>query len=203
MGRPKLRTAHIRDEVLRQAVQLLERQGPAGLSARHVAAAAGTSTAALYEFFGDKAGLVRAIYFEGFGELRRALERVDDSGNPRDVLVELLRAGHRFAIARPILTEVMTSRPIAEFTPSEEDRRAATEPVVHLIVVAVERWLRSERSTASADETTALILATHSGLLGTEIAAIAGGALPRSEELYERGVEIILAGVLAPEVLAS
>ena len=79
MGRPKVRTAEARDDVLRCALDVLERGGPPAVSARRVATAAGTSTAALYEFFGDKAGLVRALYWEGFGALERPaqLARVD------------------------------------------------------------------------------------------------------------------------------
>ena len=93
------------------------------MSARRVAAAAGTSTAALYEFFGDKGGLVRAVYFEGFAALRSALDGVPTGDDPRGDLVELLKASRRFALERPMLFELMYSRPFAEFSPGDEDWR--------------------------------------------------------------------------------
>ena len=69
--------------MLSRAVSLLSREGAAGFTTRHVALEAGTSTPAVYELFGDKGGLVRAVYFEGFRLLHRRLETLASSGDPR------------------------------------------------------------------------------------------------------------------------
>ena len=58
-------------------VDLLAEEGAAGLTARSLAARAETSAPALYELFGDKAGVVRELYFEGF---RRLLARSGGTG---------------------------------------------------------------------------------------------------------------------------
>ena len=57
--RPKQRTSELRDQVLRVALDLLSRDGVAGFTARAVAQSAATSVPAVYELFGDKAGLVQ------------------------------------------------------------------------------------------------------------------------------------------------
>jgi AcrR family transcriptional regulator len=71
MPRPKQRTGALRDRVLAVAVETLARDGIAGFTTRSVARGANTSTPAVYELFGDKAGLVRGVFFEGFRLLRR------------------------------------------------------------------------------------------------------------------------------------
>ena len=58
--------ARLRERLLASAVDLLAEGGAGGLTARSVAARAETSAPALYELFGDKSGVVRELYFEGF-----------------------------------------------------------------------------------------------------------------------------------------
>ena len=71
MPRAKQRTPELRDHVLQVAVAMLASEGVAGFTTRKVAEEAETSTPAVYELFGDKAGLVREMFFEGFRLLRR------------------------------------------------------------------------------------------------------------------------------------
>ncbi len=66
MPRAKQRTPELRDRLLEVAVATLNDEGVARLTTRRVAEQAGTSVPAVYELFDDKAGLVRAIFFEGF-----------------------------------------------------------------------------------------------------------------------------------------
>ncbi len=73
MPRTKQRTPELRAHVLAIAVDLLTTQGAAGFTARSIAREAETSTPAVYELFGDKSGLVREVFFEGFRRLRRHL----------------------------------------------------------------------------------------------------------------------------------
>ena len=73
MPRAKQRTPALRDRVLQVAVELLVRDGPDGFTTRKVAEGAATSTPAVYELFGDKAGLVRAIVFEPNDRIAGAL----------------------------------------------------------------------------------------------------------------------------------
>jgi AcrR family transcriptional regulator len=74
MPRAKQRTPELRDRLLQVAVETLESEGVGGFTTRRVAEEAATSTPAVYELFGDKAGLVREVFFEGFRLLRLHLD---------------------------------------------------------------------------------------------------------------------------------
>ena len=82
MPRAKQRTPELRDQVLEVAIALLADKGAAGLTARSLAARAQTSAPALYELFGDKAGVVRELYFEGFRRLSSELSALPETADP-------------------------------------------------------------------------------------------------------------------------
>jgi AcrR family transcriptional regulator len=194
MARPRVRTAEVRDRALSCAIDVLEREGPPAVSARRIAAAAGTSTAALYEFFGDKAGLVRAVFFEGFAALQSALEAIPQRGDGRQYLVDLLDESRRFALARPMLFEVMTSRPFAEFSPDDQDTEAGVA-IYRLIVGAVRRWLNEVESSYDAREAAHIIVAAHRGFVASELAGLAGSSPRTITARYRRGIDALLGGI--------
>ena len=192
-----MRTVEVREQVLDRAIELLERDGPPAVTARRVAELAGTSTAALYEFFGDKAGLLRAVALEGFAALRGTLEAVEAGSDAHRYLVDLLAAARRFAVGRPMLFEVMYSRPLAEFGPGEQDAEAGAA-VYRLVVRAVRDWLRQAGSSADAREAAHIIVAAHRGFVMSELHGLAGSSPRTVEARYGRGVEAVLAGLLRP-----
>jgi AcrR family transcriptional regulator len=68
--------------ILQAAAKLLTEHGPAGISTRAVAAAAGVQTPALYRLFGDKDGLLDALGsygFESYLAEKRSLEPSEDA----------------------------------------------------------------------------------------------------------------------------
>src|SRR3712207_1700118 len=94
MPREKQRTPELRDRVLHAAVAMLADEGLAGFTTRKVANGASTSIPAVYELFGDKAGLVREILFEGFRRLHAQLSRLEPTDDPQADL-EIGRASCR------------------------------------------------------------------------------------------------------------
>ena len=126
MPRQKIRTDALRDDIVRCATDLLERDGLHALRARQVASEAGTSTAALYELFGDKAGLVRAVFLEAFRALDRLLAAVPAGDDPRADLVATMAASRTFALAHPMSFDLMYSRRFGDFEPDDDDRRVAS-----------------------------------------------------------------------------
>ena len=76
MPRAKQRTPELRDRVLEVAIATLGEEGIARFTTRRVAERAGTSVPAVYELFDDKAGLVRAMFFEGFRLLGAELAKM-------------------------------------------------------------------------------------------------------------------------------
>ena len=82
MPRPKQRTPELAERVLEVAIAVLNADGLSGFTTRRVAERAQTSLPAVYELFTDKAGLVRAVYFEGFRRLGLALTGLPETTEP-------------------------------------------------------------------------------------------------------------------------
>src|ERR1700738_4669284 len=82
MPRAKQRTPELRDRLLDVAIATLSEEGIARVTTRRVAERAGTSVPAVYELFDDKAGLVRAMFFEGFRLLGAELAKVPVTADP-------------------------------------------------------------------------------------------------------------------------
>jgi AcrR family transcriptional regulator len=164
----------MRDRVLSSAVELLSCQGVSGFTARSVAREADTSTPAVYELFGDKGGLLREVFFEGFRLLYRELDALDMSDDPRADLIVLIDTYRDFMHENPVLTQLMFSRPFTDFDASHSDLQAGGS-VRTLIVERVRRCIDAEvlegNETDIAHVLVALVqglsAAEHAGRLGT------------------------------------
>lgn len=84
-----------RQQILEVAADLLEREGVQAVSTRSVAAAAGIRAASLYQFFGDKDGLLAALAIHAFdlylaekGTLAYTDDPVDDMRRGWDMHVD-------------------------------------------------------------------------------------------------------------------
>jgi AcrR family transcriptional regulator len=192
--RRKERGESLRSQLLRSAVAVLEQDGPAALRARHVAATAGTSTAALYELFGDKAGLVRAIFFEGFRSLLQDVEAVEETRNPRADLIGTLAASRSFAVRHPMLFEVMYSRPIQEFRP-EGDDLAVTGTLYGLMLRRVSRWLPTGTPRSAAVDAAHAVIALNRGLIAAELAGLQGKSQASVDRRWSLAVNAQLDGL--------
>jgi AcrR family transcriptional regulator len=152
MPRLKQRTDTLRERGLASALAVLAEEGVAGLTTRTVARRAEASVPAIYEVFGDKAGLIRELFFHGFRVLgddlaaatanprdaaqaptdpHDAAEATTDphdaaeaTTDPLDALRRIAQAFRRFVVANPVLAQVMFSRPFADFDPTPEDHKA-------------------------------------------------------------------------------
>ena len=115
---------------------MLAVDGVEGFTTRKVAEQARTSPPAVYELFGDKAGLVREVFFEGFRLLGGRFARLRESDDPRADLLRAVQAFRIFVRDNPVLAQVMFSRPFADFDPgpAELEAGAATrEFIVHQV----------------------------------------------------------------------
>lgn len=96
----------VREGLLRAAVTLLDENGPDALQARKVAAAAETSTMALYTHFGGMSGLIAAVAEEG----RRQFDTAVTVPKSNDPIADMMTCGtayRTFAIKRPHLYRLM------------------------------------------------------------------------------------------------
>ena len=98
----------------------------AGFTARSVAREAQTSTPAVYELFGDKGGLIRELFFEGFRLLRRHLEVFVETEDPRvGNVIQIVELYRGFIRENRVLSEVMFAHLFTDFEASRSELRAA------------------------------------------------------------------------------
>ena len=193
MPRTKGRTPELRDRVLTEAVDLLAESGAAGLTARSLAARAGTSAPALYELFGDKSGVVRQLYFEGFRQLSDELTALAETGNPLSDLWTLAAAYRRFVRSRRALAEVMFARPFTDFSPGPEELEA-TSAVRVLIVGRVRRCIDAGRLRGDETDVAHVFVALVQGLAFAEAAGRLGTSTASVERRWRLGVGTLLNG---------
>jgi len=193
MPRTKQRTPELRDKVLAAAVDLLAEGGAAGLTARSLAARAGTSAPALYELFGHKSGVVRELYFEGFRRLFSELSALAETEDPVADLWALATAYRRFLRSNRELAEVMFSRPFTDFSPGEEEL-AATGSVRILIVGRVRRCIEAGRLRGDETDVAHVFVALVQGMAFAEAAGRLGTSTESVERRWRLAVGTLLNG---------
>jgi AcrR family transcriptional regulator len=194
--RAKQRTPELRDRVLQVAVAMLANDGVGGFTTRKVAQEAATSTPAVYELFGDKAGLVREIFLEGFRMLRRSFDSLRETGDPRADLVGVIAALRAFVRENRELAEVMFSRPFADFDPGPSGRNAGSA-VRTFVVGRVQRCIDAGVLAGDATDVAHVLVSLTQGLAGTEAAGWLGTSRASVDRRWELAIRAVLDG-LAP-----
>jgi AcrR family transcriptional regulator len=192
--RAKQRTAELRDRVLQVAVAMLADDGVAGFTTRRVAEQADTSTPAVYELFGDKAGLVREMFFEGFRRLRRRFDRLEETDDARADLVAVIATLRTFVREHPVLAEVMFSRPFADFDPGPSGLKAGS--AVRLFIVGrVRRCLDAGVVAGNEADIAHVLVSMTQGLAATEMAGWLGTSKASVKRRWDLAIEALLDGL--------
>jgi AcrR family transcriptional regulator len=194
VARLKERTPELRARVLQVAITVLEDGGVVGFTARRVAAQAETSTAAIYELFGDKGGLIREVFFEGFRTLRRRFDRLVDQQDPRTDLLGVIEAVRTFVIENPHVAQVMFSRPFADFDPSPDDQEAGRS-VREFVVGRVRRCVDAKVICGDPTDIAHVLLALIQGLSAQQHAGWLGTSAGSIERRWSLAVSTILDGL--------
>jgi AcrR family transcriptional regulator len=194
MPRAKQRTPELRDHVLSVAVELLVREGVAGFTTRSGARQAGTSTPAVYELFGDKRGMVREVFFEGFRLLRRRFENLADSDDPRSDLIQLVEIYRNFISENPVLSEVMFSRPFTDFEPGPHEL-AASSSVRIFIVERVRRCVDAGLLRGDETDIAHVLVSLLQGLAAAENARRLGTSHESIDRRWALAVNAVLGGL--------
>lgn len=129
-----------RTELIDAAIRLLADQGVAALVLRRVASEAHVSTMCVYSRFGDKVGLLNAVYTAGFERLNLALSSVEQRRDPARQVVDLGLAYRRFAVANPALYALMFER-VVGFEPPPQLRSDVLESTFGMVFDAVRQAL--------------------------------------------------------------
>ncbi|HZV73578.1 MAG TPA: TetR/AcrR family transcriptional regulator [Conexibacter sp.] len=197
MPKPKQRTPELGERVLAAALRIIARDGVAALTARALAEEAGTSPPAVYELFGDKTGVVRAMFFSGFEQLGAALAQLAAGEDPVEDLVALAQRYRGFIVAHPALAAVMFSRPFASFDPAPEEA-AAGAAVREQIVGAVRRAIGAGRLRGDPTDVAHACVALVHGLAAAESARRLGSSPAAVERRWDVAVRALLRGFAAP-----
>lgn len=187
----------MREHVLRVAVEMLGSDGVAEFTTRRVAQQASTSAPAVYELFGDKAGLVREVFFEGFRALHRRLETLRPSEDPRADLIGVIRSLRTFVRENPVLADLMFSRPFADFDPGPTERRAG-DAVRQFIVGRVRRCTEAGVLAGNDTDIAHVLLALVQGLARQETAGWLGTSRASMDRRWDLAVTAVLAGLRPP-----
>jgi AcrR family transcriptional regulator len=173
---------------------MLAADGVTGFTTRKVAQQARTSTPAVYELFGDKAGLVREVFFEGFRLLRRHFDRLGESADARADLAAVFAIFRAFARENPVLAQVMFSRPFADFDPGPAELAAGTA-VREFIVARVRRCTRAGILAGQDTDIAHVLLALAQGLAAQETAGWLGTSQASADRRWDLAISAMLAGL--------
>ena len=190
MPRPKQRTPELRDRLLQVAVSILNADGLSGFTTRRVAEQAGTSLPAVYELFGDKPGLLRAVFFEGFRMLSRRLSAVPETNDAVADVQRLIPVFRRFCLDYPALARVMFSRPFQDFDPGPEE--LASPSMREIFVGRIKRCIDAGLLTGDPLDIAHVLLALAQGLAVQE----GGRWLGKSKASVNRRWEVGVTGIL-------
>jgi AcrR family transcriptional regulator len=199
--RAKQRTPELRATLLAVAMSVLATEGVESFTTRRVAGRANTSTPAVYELFGDRAGLVREMFFEGFRRLHGRFDSLPETEDPEADLVAVVSTFRTFAIDNPALTQLMFGRPFSDFDPGPEDLKAGRstrEFVVRRVRRCVDRGLIAADPTDIAH----VLLALCQGMATQETAGWLGTSRQSRDRRWAVATRAVIGG-LAPEQQSS
>jgi AcrR family transcriptional regulator len=192
--RVKQRTNDLHERGVAVALAVLAEEGVTGLTTRNVARRADASVPAVYEVFGDKAGLIREVFFEGFRMLGDALAAVPPADDPLEAL-ERVAAGYReFVVANPVLAQVMFSRPFADFDPTTAEDKAGVK-VRRIFVERVQAAIDAGLIEGDPTDIALVFFALLDGLAAAESARRLGSSRASVDRRRRLGIAALFAGL--------
>jgi AcrR family transcriptional regulator len=158
--------------LLEAASELLETEGPDALSVRRIAAEAGVATMGVYNHFESKAGIVEALFIQGFERLREAMAGVADIDDPYQALRESGRRYRALALAHPMAYQLMFLRTIPGFEPSEHALGVAASTFDTLVAAVRRAMAAGVIADGQPEEIAHLIWASVHGWVSLELLGI-------------------------------
>lgn len=182
--------------LLRAANEVLATEGPAALTVRRIATAAGVSTMNVYSRFGGKDGVVEQLYLEGFRRLSQAMLDVPLTDEPISDLRACGVAYRRFALDNPTYYALMFDG-VVEFAPTPGALQRAGE-TLGLLARRLERAMDAG-VLAPGDplSTAASVWATCHGVVSLERRHL-GPAVLDWEHVYHETGAALLRGLAVP-----
>ena len=155
----------LRDQFIQAALRVVAEHGPAGLTVRRVAEAAGSSTMGVYSRFGSRTGLLQALYERAFAMLRDAFLAAPATGEALADVRELALAYRLFALQSPTRYAFMFERAVPDFDPGPDLRAQALKSTFGMLAAAIARAAAPE----AADRNAYLLWAAMHGMVSVEL----------------------------------
>ena len=187
------------DRFVAAALRVLAESGPAELTVRGIAQAAGSSTMGIYSRYGSRNGVLEAAYRRGFEVLHDALAAVAVGGEVTGYLLGLAQACRGFALANPALYAFMFERPVPGFDPDPQARHDGWAATFNLLLAAVRRGVE-ETGPRGGDPVriSYLLWCVVHGTISLELTRSSRSPLPGMLiDSAEAGEQVLLDGVRA------
>jgi AcrR family transcriptional regulator len=165
----------MRERLIAAALRVVAENGIDELTVRRLAEAADTSTMSVYSRFGNRDGVLQALYVRTFDMLGEALAAVPCGPDPVADLLAMAGAYREFALAGPARYAFMFDHGSAHFRPTEALRAHSFQSALDPMFQAVRRAVTDGTSPLHAAY--CLWCVMH-GLLGLELAHVPGTPLP-------------------------
>jgi AcrR family transcriptional regulator len=188
--RAKLRTPALKEQVLRAAVSTLADER-SHFTTRRIARDAGTSPAAIYELFHDRAGLLRAVFFDCFRLLSTYFADIETTDDPIHDLHRMFRAFRAFARENPGMTDLMFSLPFPGFKPGPEEAEAGAT-TRRAVVDLIQRCVASGRLHGDAADIAHAFLGLGQGLAQQEGAGWLGSSAESITRRWEIAFDLLV-----------
>jgi AcrR family transcriptional regulator len=160
--------------LLDAAAEILETEGPDGLSVRRIAAAAGVAPMGVYNHFESKNGIIEALFIQGFERLSDALKAVADVQDPYEALREGGRRYRALALEHPMVYQLMFLRAVPGFEPSERAFVIAGDAFANLVTAVQRAMAAGVIVEGEPAETAQLIWSSIHGWVSLELMGMTG-----------------------------
>ncbi len=157
------------EALLAAAAEILETEGPDGLSVRRIAAAAHVAPMGVYNHFESKFGIIEALFIQGFERLSEALASLADIQDPYEALREAGRRYRALALAHPMGYQLMFLRAVPGFEPSIDALEIASRAFDSLVAAVQRAMAAGVIVDSSPTETAQLIWASIHGWVSLEL----------------------------------
>ncbi|WP_405922319.1 WHG domain-containing protein [Streptomyces sp. NBC_00122] len=197
MGRPRTNDEVVKDRLVACATELLATGSRESVTVRAVAAAAGTSTTAVYSLFGGKDGLIGAVRDGAVAGLFQDLSAVPTTEDPLADLYALAIAYRLWGCGHSHLYTVLFGR-TQSFDPSGA---VGTRDPIRPLIAAIDRAVTGSVLAGEATPIALSLWVTLHGLVTLELA----GALDAhtAEAAFRSAIPAALRGWATPAVFAG
>lgn len=178
MARPVVHDESLRQSLLAVTADLVDREGPARVTVRDVASAAGTSTTAVYTLFGSKSELLQEVVEAGFRSFHASQLAAASEG-----LLGLGKAYRAWALDHQALYRLMFGGALAAYVVCEPDVGLVAEAMVPLGEAIIAAQLAHPQPAGDAQMLGTVMWGQVHGLVSLELSQV-GSPETDWEEVY-------------------